>query len=210
MASDTAGKWLLGLVIYFFIMITIVTYASNMNSDVTYSGGTLPTEKETYCDSPRVMYDQNFDLINNPYVNTKECESTLGIYSQNACEFINGCIWDNVTTGFLWWTDTIVTCTGDVNTSYYNNGTTTSRVCNMQDADNISSGLCSMLGCTPYVESSIQQGNKQGVFDTIYEMATFQVDVGLPDAYEYLFSFVFFYLPLIILILAGLMYIPLT
>ena len=79
----------------------------------------------------------------------------------------------------------------------------------MSDLQETSNGLCAAFGCTPY-ESSGNDNDPDGIVRTIYNLATFDADIGLPESYQYLFSFIFFWIPLVILILAGLMYIPLT
>lgn len=221
MGSSASGSWLLGLIIYFFVFIVMVTFVSNMQEGITYSSDNIlsATGSNDYCDTPRYTYNTDFELVKNIYPNTKDCRATLGTYAKETCEFIEGCIWDNVTSGWWIFSSTYESCTGEVNTSYYNNGTETFEICSMSGLQGrVNNGLCGLMGCTYYTEKDLNVDDLDttitGVIkqvnsftSVIISLASFDADIGIPEDYEFLFSFIFFYIPLFMLIMVIAMYI---
>ena len=211
--SGTAGVWILGMLIYFFFLIVIVTNVSNFDATITYSGEEILNSSflETRCETPRYTINDDGEQVVSGWKNNPSCELTFGQYNEDLCNALEGCTWENVTSGWWLWESSDYVCNGDVNTTYYNNNETHSgTVCSMSSLQN-NEDLCFIMGCTYYTEevASALEGlsDINTMFDTIAGLIVFDADIGVPTGFAYLFSFIFFYIPLLVLIMAILMYI---
>lgn len=125
MASETAMRWVIVLVIYFFLMSFIVTLVTTI-SPVSVTEETLTLY--TGCGEPRTYYEQysldpvglddleNGDLVSGIRseiaVGIIECSISKGVLNNESCSELNGCTWESVDT---WWNpfdDETPTCAG--------------------------------------------------------------------------------------------------
>jgi len=222
--SATAGRWILGMIIYFFIFITVVTYVSNADSNVSYSGdgfanngaGVLQTG---VCGSPRYAY--NSDGSSREVFGSSEritdCWSTQGFIEADTCNSIEGCSWEEASSVYCLFfkcSDNNTICNGEVNLTEYDSNETDlidkGSLCSISGLQG-DKETCEAVGCTyyaeltPELELSLYKSQKT-LLSTIADMITFNADIGLPAGYNYMFSFLFFYLPFFILSMAVFMY----
>jgi len=218
MGSARAGKWIIGLLIYFFVFVIIVTSASNMDNDISSTGGEF-ADKETpfnspYCDGQRTKIifqsDDSYDIIDNYNEDDTDCSLTTGVVDQDICEYIEGCSWENVTiTHWFSADESSFTCNGTVNTTYYNDDEnfTGYSLCEMTGLDNNLD--CSILGCFWYNENTATNLNLDSTWSNVNSIAStigglflFRVDLGMPEQAKTIFIFILFYIPFFILLMA--------
>ena len=125
-------------------------------------------------------------------------------------------IWTNESSCWLFFTceDETYQCSGDINKTYYNYTNSYLRsedddgICGLDFASD-NATICTDIGCTyGYIQAHSEFG-KANVFSLISDLASFNVDLGIPEAYLWMFTFIFFYVPLIFLLIAGYFAIPL-
>jgi hypothetical protein len=212
MGSATAGKWAIGMFIYFAVFLTIVTNAQSIDSSVTYSGGIdTVSASRTGCYAPRYSFNaqgEASELLGGAK-RTDYCQYTQGVNNENICTSLNGCTWTNQTSCFLFFTceTSIETCEGRLNQTFYDYTTSSLNyskgICDIDKAQD-NATLCEALGCQYGTQESVigSEGNQENVFSTIGKMFTFSVDIGLPTAGNVVFTLFLFYLPFFILLLA--------
>ncbi|MGM0495433.1 MAG: hypothetical protein ACQERX_02100 [Bacillota bacterium] len=232
MASSGAGKWIIGILVYFFIFITLVTYASNFDTDVTYSGEEVINksidEFESECYTPdegrEYIYISDGVLFGDTLNDDSDvrCEYTKGMADENLCNLIEGCNWANITydEGFWFWEEDLTRyqCNGSVNTTYFNNGEVFSEDNSLCLMSNLSDSelQCRLFGCEWFETGKGEKefgvtkawGELNSMWDTMIGLFVFDVDLGIPEEYQGMFIFVFFYIPFFILLLAIYLILP--
>jgi hypothetical protein len=122
MGSETGSKWIIGLLIYFAVLTTVmvlITYTAGGNVDTG-----LDQYKVNTCSSPRYIYEPyNANPIYHTQMTQNElnsagirgivaeksvnkeahlnCMMSYGVTSEDNCLTINGCAWN--TTGLTWY-----------------------------------------------------------------------------------------------------------
>lgn len=211
MARDTAGKWIIGLVIYFvglsFIMVGVGNISSQSIVNVTEQGAIDSLSSlQGYCDLPRFYTAQN-GVQYQGFIHSQRCDKTIGFYDEIICNSISGCGWENVTTGALWWKDTTQACKGRINVFELNNNVSfttniglSKKICSLAQAQT-NQTLCYNLGCTYFNEMREIEGVKFLGF--IKDVFTLQVSFGFDNnLVNLLLSFIFVYFPMIIFIMS--------
>ena len=219
MATDTAGKWIIGILIYYVVLFAIVTFISSFvstydvsDSSVTYSGGSAGISSVNFggCEEPRSVYAYS-----------KSCKKLMDIgsvYNNETCSQVSGCSWETETSWFGWGEST-VTCTGTINTTAYNGGvsagTTTfltglsTSIC---DLSNLStdSHLCQFMGCSWNAQGTddlLTFKGIGGVGTLIKDIVTLNIQFSSSSqTLNTMLNFIFIVLPLILLIIAGVIF----
>lgn len=222
--SSTAGRWILSLVIYFFAFIIIVTYASQLGDGVTYSGDdlinkSLASVSSGVCSEPRLFYNSDGTKreVSGSSSRIASCWATEGFIYDDVCNSIEGCTWEEANPVYCFFftcsTNNTI-CSGSINLTYYgsNSSDLSSRnsICSISGLQG-NRNACESFGCTYYSSySEIPTGireNKDSILETVADLVSFRADIGIPQSYNYLFSFIFFYLPFLGLVLSIGMYI---
>lgn len=227
-----AGKWLVILVIYFMFFIFTANGVSNLYTESDVSELSVSDSNfdyssligENVCSNPRYYYDPtSLDTYEYSNVNVRnlECDESIGVKSQTICESINGCVWENVTSGLWFWETTeAASCLGKINASYYGINTSTifkgevvaahdntptfgaATPCNHPNVLENQS-LCDIFSCTwQKVEIADSYTSSSSVVDTVKELFTFRYDFGFSDNVNSIVIFIFFIIPLIMIIVS--------
>lgn len=193
MADFKAGSWIIGLALYFFIFFLIIYSLVNVGDDM---GADLGIS----------VRDPGFQTELNPYTEGGECASgwTYGsafcswtnANSNESCSYIPGCTWDG--------TD----CTGIPNLLAYGG----------ECSPLMNETLCRLLDCpfitynseTGFSSSYDEENDISTIKATFGIMTGFEADTGIPSAFNFIFSFIFFWIPFIMFIWAIYMVIPLV
>jgi hypothetical protein len=130
MGEFQAGKMLIGLSIYFIILIfslfLVETFSieNGLDYSVTTTGNELSllSYDSDYgvCIEPRTVIDSDSreeDTISIFSKNSADCKFTSGNFDELTCNQIDGCNWEALPT--FWWFDNtnVFECTGTVNTT---------------------------------------------------------------------------------------------
>ena len=216
MGEFNAGKTCLWIVIYFFVFFTVVysmiqtdDYYETDNDLSTRDVGFLrrsdPFNTDGYCDKP------HFDI---PFI-TSVFEENLfpcGYIRANdvyTCEYFNNCNWTNITTFLFFNYETDYFCDGYVNLTQLGfERTTIQHICTLTGLQNRTA--CETFGCTWYDYSELgtdvsgQSGSYsiKSISDTVLFVTGFKADLGVPNQYLWIYSFIFFWIPLVLLIIS--------
>jgi hypothetical protein len=125
-------KWVGLIILYFFIMIVIVTVVemsvTNADGDITAS------DLQSRCGEPRTLWKANGTVETSDDTelsNTRRswirmslnCDESVGVTDETVCNQIEGCSWETVSACSwwtqLWCTGSTDTCTGNINGTYY-------------------------------------------------------------------------------------------
>jgi hypothetical protein len=124
-------KWVGLIILYFFIMIVIVTVVemsvTNLDGDIT------ATDLQSRCGNPRTLWNINgsIQVSDDTGLSSRErawigvsltCKESVGVTAQSSCEQIEGCSWSSVSICpwyYSWCGETQNTCTGNINGSFY-------------------------------------------------------------------------------------------
>lgn len=212
MGDFQSGKWIVGLLIYFFFFFVLIFSLLNAQSVIAPQSEVI------------TVNDPGFQERGNDFLASDYCSGTsnamnifgiipcksLDIEQEETCNGVEGCRWQNATLLFnITISDAV--CTDNLNLSYYNLSGGRAAVC-----DNISSQyLCDLIQCTwtnqaDMIQEPVSLGDTTQlttVWDTIKFIALFRADIGL-GTFTFLFSFLFFYVPFIMLIWSLYMAIP--
>jgi len=242
--SENSVKIIGLLVLYFALMATILALVTDLTGDdLGITIGSAPAGG-TYCDDPRTIYDvYNLEGIppesmigENQYTthaSSLECKNTVGIRSQDECEAISGCSWDETTAWYDWLTgDQTFTCNG--HTDYSINYTTIwfgrraivdgeqISVCDYPTVQT-NQTLCEAFSCDwayhgsgsssglGYLEptANINQGLIGSIMDTIGGMFTLRFDYGFTnDNANAVLNLLLFWLPFLALLVVLYQLIP--
>lgn len=222
-----AGVWILLLILYFTIFIFIVNGSQNISIESDYNLNSSLNNYDMFentgqCSLPRYFYSSNTgEIKETKYPDNMDCRVNVGVTSSETCNSINGCNWTEVTSGFWLWKETFETCDGSINGSYYGIETTnflggvyskTHDNVNFNDENNVcthpsvihNKSLCSMFSCS-WVETNkdIEQVNYKTLMSSVSDLFTFKYDFGFDNSFiAYIMNFIFFVLPLFMLIIA--------
>lgn len=216
----TAITWIIGISIYYVGIIALFSFAIGIDEDISISdGGFMSIEQLRSqggaCGYPKTTEYQGLNLYNN------YCSQTY-LTNNETCSEIQGCYWSDerwfipFTNGGSWFGDAY--CKGRINTTFYNGGVTLDgeRICEASQLDT-NENLCTTLGCTwtDFSQMSNTQLNEYAkptpmtFLKSVGFLSGFRADFGF-DGVGYIFiSFLLFYLPLLLLIGAIYMLIPL-
>lgn len=215
MGEFESGKWIIGILIYFVIFFTLTLSVVNARAIDPSS------------DQSRVsINDPGFQEFNNAYDNAYctgvgvgsivsdiiPCKRLDVEEEETICNEIAGCEWYNATTLF---NITVLSagCFSNVNLTHYNiNGSNRRNYCDYLNNESICKTFkCTWTNQTTMFTSdiSVSQGtnNLIGIWDTIKFVTTFRAELGL-GTFTFLYSFIFFYIPFIMLIWALYMALP--
>lgn len=209
MGKFESGKWIVGLLIYFFVFFLIMTSVAGMLSYYD-----IPNQHLTHND-PGFMAKNNFyssakcegsgEAMN--FLGTIQCSSLkLDIHDVDGCTGISGCTWMNSSIFGE------VGCIGNVNKTAYNITGWTSGYCESPYLQ--TQELCILYRC-PWINeslvasSSVDFSGKQivTIWSTVKYIVTFQADIGL-GVWNFIFIFIFFYIPFIMFLFAIYMALP--
>lgn len=212
MGDIKAGKWAIGVLVYFVLLSFILSLANAISTEYDLDFITSSSIDELSngtttigtCEDPRYYVNSGGELKEEFVGNRKSCASTLGVYDSDTCSTIQGCTWDNITTGFWWWTSTgAESCIGDINVTYYNNGSGigTTRVCDMYTLSS-DEASCNAIGCT-WNDGSAESITYATVSSLFVDLFTFDISFGFEnDFFNNFIILLLIYVPLIILAVA--------
>lgn len=233
MVEFRGGMVVVIMVIYFTFFIAIVDSTEQMKgqidtrnvTELSYSSD-YNLLSDGYCNSPRYEFNSERERVLSSDERTLACEVTAGVKGKEYCERLEGCYWDNATSGFWFWTtEGEATCLGNVNHTYYNmekyelsnfikyhNNSnfwnTDTSVCNHPTViDN--STLCGFFSCTWSEESFDADVSYKGIKGTVGDIFTFSYDFNEDNpTMKFLLNFLFVVVPLLILLIAVYTLIP--
>lgn len=233
MGEFQAGKWLILLFIYFTFFVLIVASVNTFDgeiSDLNNYNTSVSSEDfqdmnyEFTCEEPRYYYTANAekDVYDKTARDRLHCSESYGVISNESCNDIEGCSWDFVTTGALWWKESDYYCLGYINSSYYGVDSTTN---GRRIASHENRGFWSKINlfndpspCThpnviynrtnciafscSWVEFDFSEklNSPSKIMRVIGDVFTFRHDFGFQNStVTFLFKFIFLILPLIML-----------
>jgi len=183
MVEFAAGKWIIGLLIYFFGFYLVVWSAVGTSLELDVSTGVNPIK------------DPGFQTVADPFDTGGVCSGTpkfgCGHLTDNvSCEYIRGCNW-NIASSI---------CYGNVGDP--ETGLALS-ICR----PSINQTYCTLSGCawttyTSYGDESYSVNSvvsNSPVKTTVAIMSGFAADIGIPGWVRFIYAFIFFWLPFIML-----------
>lgn len=187
MGEFNAGKWIIGLCVYFFVFFVVVMGVINGLTSMGESTGGLSVN------------DPGFETASNQFTNLGN--GCTGLPSGPTCDFIVGATPDvcALVPGCSY-NATYEVCQGDHNVT----------ACGSVADD----AACVVLGCTlvtgtfPSQTSNSDDFDWSTIRDSLGLMTGFSANVALPGGFQFMFSFVFFYLPFFALLWAVYMALP--
>jgi hypothetical protein len=218
MGSFNAGVWFIVVSLYFILFIAVVSSVQTFSQEtgIEFTDGTtangsidsLTLSSQPFCDTPRVRYgsDGSSSFQINP--NEDDCSLTNGILNQQVCEGLVGCSWQNITTGFWFFSDTKETCIGTLNASYYGKDDTN----NFCTAPVVSSNatICIRMGCLMYTTEPLTYDitSPKQLFLLVTDLFSFRYDFGFDDLLNILLTIILIFIPLLIWLMALYYMIP--
>jgi len=212
MGKFTSGIWFILVTLYFIFFIGTVSvvnlfaYEEGINfNDGTITNGSLTglnVNPEFFCDTPRYTYsaDGSNQFKINP--SSSNCRDTAGVVSEDICERIVGCSWEEVTSGFWFFSSTSETCVGTINATHY--GKTNQN--NFCTANNVSGNLtnCILMFCTWYETQPLQSDitSPRQLINLIGELFTFRYNFGFDGFLNIFITILFIFIPLLIWLLS--------
>lgn len=179
MGEFSAGRWVLGFAIYFFMVFLIVLSAMNTAADYNLDASGLSASDKGFMSNTNIPYAQGGVCSGRPYY---LCSST-GIDNDTICDMYTGCYWG----ANLFKDDS---CKG---------------VFNGYCDDLTDAGNCSLWACTwtDYTNSG-GVGTVEGITNT-YDWSTvkntigfmtgFNTSFGIPASINFIFAFFFIWVP---------------
>jgi len=228
MGEFKASNWIIGLVIYFFLLFLFLTYLEASRSVLSFnsfeSTVTDPGWKNQgnvfltgglseHCDGTGGGRSMNF--LQNIQCN----QLNLDPEDYNTCNNITGCVWNNRSSFFgLFVSDPI--CSGIVDKTVYNITGGLNTYCQstgLQSPENCSLFKCDWINpnnIATDTKGTSFSGNEplgattgSNIWNTIKFMSTFRYDLGL-GYFNYIFIILFFWLPTVALVLSIYFLIP--
>lgn len=218
--KSTAVMWIIGIAIYYVGIIALLTFASGIDSDISFSDGGFTTidelrSKGGSCGYPKTT-QWNGQLFGRA---ANSCQDTF-LTTNDSCSAINGCTWSDE----RWFIPLLsgsyfgdVVCKGLINVSYYNDNQPiqNNRICEASALAN-SENLCEILGCswTDFSKMSTEElqsyakPTPRTFLNAIAFLSGFRADFGF-DGVGYAFIvFLLFYIPLLLLIASIYLLVP--
>lgn len=236
--SYLAGTMFFVIFLYFVIFILVVDSTANINDvdselNVTDFSGTQGNLYQIgyfgqVCNNPRSEYDPNTaEVTESDDPDHLDCEKSRGVLRDDICNSIEGCNWENVTTGFWFWETTEdATCLGTINASYYGIDTTTfldneivashsntdtfndlygtkKTICNHPNVIR-NETLCQTFSCTyDFLQTDTQTTDLGSIKRTAGDVFTFRHDFDVDNSFmSFVLNFVFVILPILGLLIA--------
>jgi len=234
------------LFIYFVVFILVADGADSMgteNDDINvtdFSG----TDGGLYgigyfgqvCNTPRYEYDpESTDVSETNDPDHLDCERTKGVLRSDICNSIEGCSWENVTSGFWFWETTEdATCLGSINASYYGIDTTSflgrevvvehsntevfrdrygskKSICNHPNVVRNES-LCNTFSCTfDFLQTDLEDTGLSSIRRTAGDVFTFRYDFDVENSVlSFVINFVLVILPMIALLISIYFMLPIV
>jgi len=223
MADMTHGKWIIGIMIYFFLFFSVSfitvnalsSYSWNDNININVADPGFLSTSDDRCDKPFVDVSDHVA----PLSGKIKC-SGLNIDNIYECNNITGCNWKNSSTDwYLFFIFGETGCYDNVEYSFIGYDTDTmDNYCQGTFFQPSNSSLvdaqsrCNLFGCTWHT-SSIDTFTKNPLnivtflgFITGIDSSSF--DIGLPSIFAWIYRILFFYFPLIALFIALMTYVP--
>jgi len=221
MGEFAAGTWIVGLVIYFFLMFLIVQSAINVqgyynllefDANVTDPGFQNKTNLYFLDDLNGQCRGKGGGRAMNFLQNIQCSQLKLDDYDFNACNNISGCYWENVTEIFGF-EILPAGCSGMVNKSYYNITGGLNQYC--QSSGLQEEGLCYTFKCdwidiqtlNEEALDPLSTSSVTSLWTSIKFMATFRFDFGAGN-FNWIFITLFFWLPSLMLLFSIYMALP--
>jgi len=219
MADDKSAKWIILIILYFFVMFAVTWwFIASVNivgvtdtNDIHIRDPGFMGSTEKYCDDPFINPSEHTYFFGGV-----KC-SGLDIDNAYDCNQITGCGWENSSTELFWFINIGKTgCFGEVNNSfmgYFPDLTNQENYC--QGSYFNDQIKCEQFGCTWHeIDRSLENEiNARNV--NVFSMLGFVVginsndfDIGIPDIIAWIYRIIFFYVPFLMLILILLTYIP--
>ena len=220
MGEFTSGKWIIGLLIYFFVFFIVMWSVLNAQAAI---GETTPANNRVEINDPGFQDRLNsFDLGARcsgkssavTFLDNVLCKDLNVHEHEPTCNNVTGCIWKNGTSLF---NITIIDagCTGNMNKTFYNVPDKISSSSFCETSTFSTEELCKTMDCTWVNESQLalrqvdplDKNSLVTMWQTIKFVATFRADLGL-GGFTFIFSFMFFWIEFVMLIWALYMAIP--
>lgn len=222
MGEFNAGPWIISIVAYYFFFFVVVWSILNAQAAMGIHDTRLSANDPGF-QSQQAYFAGDFGsrcegsglramTIVKEIPCTRIRKNSDGTIDPATCEAVEGCQYDNGTNLFNL-TVLFAGCEGNVNLSYYNiSDESFTKYCTNSNFTN--EWNCETLGCEWVSLEDIlnQEPDPTGsqvvtLWNTIKFVVDFRTDVGFSVG-KFIFSFVFFFLPLIALIWAIYMAIP--
>lgn len=198
MGEFSAGRWIVGLSLYFFILFVVVFSAIGMADEYGLDKTDLSVNDPGFNTAYNQYYAQGGQCTGYPYAYCSsmelEDETTCNYFTDYGCSWTNGTLFNTNPhcTGYLGW-----------------NAECTNFTMRLQ---------CQLTGCTWTNWTSTGAGQTSGVMDnnfdwssvknTIGFLSGFRAGLGIPAGFRWVFSFIFFWIPGFMLIWAIYMALP--
>jgi len=210
MGDFQAGKWIIGIVVYYVIFFLIVSSIFGLQAKlgasttgVSFSGAGFEDKFNAF-EEP-VKCEGRGRAMN--YFGRVLC-TQLDVQEDNAtCQNISGCSWRNETSIFGF-AVLPAQCNGIVNNSFYNI-TDESRAGYCASSGLQTEGLCTTFKC-PWINNT-DMGNQQtqalefgsvgNIWESVKFVTGFKADFGF-NKYDWLLRFLFSWLPFMMLLIA--------
>ena len=211
MGQFQAGQWFIIITIYFVLFIGVVTAVANFSAEnnLNFDDGTTATgsinglsaQTEYFCDADRYAWTPSGESYKISASNS-DCSLTAGILKADVCNAINGCSWQNVTTGFWFFSSTTETCTGTLNDTYFGKNSS-NNYCNAPASYN-NLTQCIYLGCSWYETNPLQNeiNSPKEFIGLIADIFTFRYDFGFDGLLNTLITIFLVFIPLFIWLIA--------
>lgn len=143
----------------------------------------------------------------------------LGIAIDDYCNSINGCTYlENASNTFTWLYSGFTSsyCNGTINYTSYGIDTTNWSMSNKTSGFCSNDGIlnnetnCRTFGCVWLIPNSNQAsitGQQDSVINFVWQLMTWQIDIGLTGQWLVFFNLIFVTLPLIALVMAGIIFV---
>lgn len=212
MGNFNSGRWIVILLVYFFLFFVAVHSVLNAQAAIGVSDNRVSISDpgfktavgnqingEGAC-TGKTNVVSTFGLIG--------CKK-LDIEEEFFCDQISDCLWQNGTSIFNL---TVVNrgCFGTVNATAFNLPPTQKRSTFCDDLNNytaIDDNVCSTFGCTWLNQTELAQSyDSDNSIVTLWEttkfMLGFNVELGIDARFNFMFAFLFVWLPILMLLIA--------
>jgi hypothetical protein len=196
MGEFSAGRWIVGLSLYFFIIFLTVFSAIGMANDYGLDRTGIATNDPGFNTPYNIPYGQTGECTGNIYGLCRYMNIDDNITCSQFAEY--GCYWDNTTSFF-----SSPGCRG----SFINWSSNTAPAC--EAFQTRGENICRLVGCTWTNFTGHGTGQTSGVTnnnfdwssikDTIGFMTGFRAEFGIPPMFNFIASFLFFWIPFFML-----------
>ena len=218
MGDAVAGKWVVGILIYFFLYLLVTTGVYAMKAWInTNDNRRITTNNPFITDSPfnaRYTGCTGSSRVVN-WQGVVPCTLLEGVDDyKNGCNNISGCTWHNVTDLFGFAIFPAV-CAGEVNFTAYGleeNQIATSICANINNYNTCALFECNYGNTSAIPLQSVDPLNPISFLSSMWTVfkwsATLKLDLGLSQAGNIIVAFFGFYIPLLGLLIALYFMIP--